>query len=194
MKREIITILVAVFFATTSVAQNIDVRRIEGEIAFGLASGISALEMDDCDWGPRLTGELRYNFKCLPIDVGLQISASNFYRSADEVQNDRLNFKSCNIMAVADYNFRRGRNISFFAGAGLGYSNGGTTEPQWDANGDNWGGYDTGEEANRIGFAPRVGIELWNHLRLTATYTVFERYNNNLSINLGVVFGGGRKK
>ena len=193
MKRQIITILVAVFLATTSVAQNIDVRRIEGEIAFGLASGISALEMDDCDWGPRLTGELRYNIKSLPVDVGLQFSASNFYRSVDGIQNDRLKFNSCSVMAVADYNFRRGEKVSFFAGAGLGYAYGGTTEPQWDA-GHNWGGYATGEEANRLGFAPRVGIELWNHLRLTATYTIFEKYNNNLAISLGVVFGGGRKK
>lgn len=58
----------------------------------------------------------------------------------------------------------------------------------------NWSGYITGDRAARLAFMPRIGVELWNHLRVSLALTAQEKANNQYTINIGAVFGGGRKK
>lgn len=187
--------LVAAFFAFESVAQTTDVRRFEWEVGLGLADGLSSLNLDKCTPGPKLYTELRYNIKALPIDLGIHATSSYFWRSAEQVQNiNRLKTSSVNIMAVADYNFRRGKNLSIFAGVGLGLGILDITAPlSFDNTQMNWSGYITGDRAERLAFMPRIGVELWNHLRVTLALTTQEKANNQYTLNIGVVFGGGRK-
>jgi len=195
MTKRIITMLVAAFLAFESVAQTTDVRRFEWEVGVGLADGLSSLNLDKCTPGPKLYTELRYNIKALPIDVGIHATSSYFWRSAEQVQNaDRLKTTAVNIMAIADYNLRRSKNFSIFAGVGLGLGILDVTAPiSFDNTQMNWNGYITGDRAERLAFMPRVGVELWNHVRVSLALTAQEKANNQYTINIGVVFGGGRK-
>lgn len=194
MVKRITILLATLMCCATSFAQRVDVRRFEGEIGVGLVNGVNSFVLDDCSVGPRIYGELRYNFHTLPIDVGLQASGSFFHREADS-QAERLKSKSFNVMAVADYNFFRGRTISLFAGVGVGL---GVLEMSYPISikesNAHWAGYSTGEGKNKPCFSPRIGVELFNHLRLSVHYVVEERANNHIGFSIGGVIGGGRKR
>ncbi len=195
MTKRIITLLIAALFAFDGMAQKVDVGRFEAEIGLGLADGLKSLNLDNCTPGPKIYGELRYNIKALPIDLGIQASDSYFRRSDDQVKNvNGVKCNAINVMAVADYNLRRGKNLSIFAGVGLGLGILDVTAPiSFDDTQLNWNGYKTGDGTSKFAFMPRVGVELWNHLRLTVAFTTLEKANNQYSINIGVVFGGGRR-
>lgn len=96
------------------------VGRFEGEIGGGLSFGADRLNFDRSNPGAAFYAEARYNVQLLPLDVGVQVGGTIFHRESDHA--GQLKFRSWNVMAVADYNFRRRRNVSFFAGAGVGYA------------------------------------------------------------------------
>ena len=194
MTKRITILFAALGGCATSFAQKIEVRRLEGEIGFGLINDVNSLTLDNCATGPKLYGELRYNFRMLPIDVGLQVSGSYFHRETDN-QAERLKSKSYNIMAVADYNLFHGRKLSVFAGIGVGLGVLDMSYPIDIKNPDaHWTGYSTGDGKNKPCFSPRVGIELFNHLRLTVHYMAEEKANNHFGVSIGGVIGGGRKR
>lgn len=193
-KKISILLLTAIGCIVQTMAQNRDIRSLEGEIGVGLVNGTSALTLDNCIAGPKLYGELRYNFRTLPLDAGVHISGSYFRREA-EGQADRLQSKSYNITAVADYNFRRGKHVSFFAGVGIGCGILEMSAPISIKRPDErWGGYSTGDGKERLCFTPRVGVEFFKHLRVTLFYTAEEAANNHLGLCIGGVIGGGKKR
>ncbi|MBO5044753.1 MAG: hypothetical protein J6C45_06920 [Alistipes sp.] len=194
MTKRITTLLIALMCCGAGFAQKTEVRRLEGEIGIGLVNGVNSLTLDNCATGPKLYGELRYNFRMLPIDVGMQVSGSYFWREA-ESQPERLKSRSYNVMAVADYNLFRGRRVSLFAGVGVGLGVLSMSHPIDIKNPDaHWAGYSTGEGKNKPCFSPRVGVELFNHLRLTVHYMAEEKANNHFGFSIGGVIGGGRKR
>ena len=79
-------------------------------------------------------------------------------------------------MAVSDYNFRRGRGASCFIGLGVGV----TSYYRWDA--------------HKFSIMPRVGVEFFNFLRMTAAYQMGMGSKQNLNVTLGLVIGGYRKR
>lgn len=89
---------------------------------------------------------------------------------------------------------RRRRNVSFFAGAGVGYAFLDNSAPVvFDDTQSNWGGFSTGSRSGSLCFMPRIGVELFHHLRVTFDYKLQERANRHFGLSLGVVFGGGRR-
>ncbi len=194
MIRRITTLFIAVLCCSAAFAQKVEVRHLEGEIGVGGVNGVNSLSLDNCSVGPKLYAELRYNFRALPIDAGIQASGSFFHRD-DDSQAQRLKSKSYNVMAVADYNFRRGKNLSFFAGVGLGLGVLEMSAPiDIKAPNAQWDGYTTGDGKEKLCFSPRIGVELFNHLRLTLFYVGEERANNHFGLSIGGVLGGGRKR
>ena len=156
------------------------VGRFEGEIGGGLS------------FGAAFYAEARYNVQLLPLDVGVQVGGTIFHRESDHA--GQLKFRSWNVMAVADYNFRRRRNVSFFAGAGVGYAFLDNSAPVvFDDTQSNWGGFSTGSRSGSLCFMPRIGVELFHHLRVTFDYKLQERANRHFGLSLGVLFGGGRR-
>ena len=145
MTKRITILFAALVCCATSFAQKVEVRRLEGEIGVGLVNGVNSFALDACNVGPKLYGELRYNFRFLPIDVGLQVSGSYFHREI-ESQAERQKSKSYNVMAVADYNLFRGRKFSVFAGVGGGL---GVLDMSYPINikapDAHWAGYSTGD-------------------------------------------------
>ena len=105
-----------------------------------------------------------------------------------------MDFKTENVLVVTDYNFRRYNKISFFTGIGLGYATLDNSLPiSFDDSKPNWGGFLTGYKKGSFCFMPRIGVELFHHLRMTLDYKLQEKANRHFGFSLGVVFGGGRK-
>ena len=164
------------------------VRPIEVEVGGGMVFGADKLNFDKVETGGMGFGEVRYNFRHLPVDVGVQVAGNVFDRWTKEAGN--LGFTSVNCLVVSDYNFWREKNISLFAGLGLGLAWHENAAPITNISGH---GYEVGGSNKSFCFMPRVGVEIAQHLRLTASYLIEEKANRHFSLTLGVVFGGGRK-
>ncbi|WP_300904538.1 outer membrane beta-barrel protein [uncultured Alistipes sp.] len=168
------------------------VGRLEGEIGVGLSFGADKLNFDKNRLGATFYAEARYNMQRVPLDVGVQVAGTIFHR--ESVDAGELKFKTWNVMAVTDYNFRCHTKISFFAGMGLGYASLDHSAPiVFDDSQPNWGGFSTGTKTGSFCFMPRVGVELFHHLRVTLDYKLQEKANRHFGLSLGVLFGGGRR-
>ena len=166
------------------------VGRVEGEIGGGISFGADKLNFDKNKLGATFYAEARYNVQRLPLDVGLQAGGTIFHR--ESVNAGQLKFRTWNVMAVTDCIFRRQGNISFFAGIGLGYAFLNHSAPiAFDDSQPNWGGFSTGTRTGSFCFMPRIGVELFHHLRVTFDYKLQERANRHFGLTLGVVLGGG---
>lgn len=190
MKR--LLLLFALFGSLTASAQQREVRAIEVELGVGMTFGASELSSAGFDKnriGETGFVEIRYNWKRLPIDVGLHLGGTIFGREIRE-SGEKLNFSSGNFMLTSDYNYRRKSNCSLFAGLGIGYATFGHSA-QTEYAGD--GGYTDNGSSGSFCIMPRVGIELFHRLRLTCAYVVEERANRHFSLSLGIAIGGGHK-
>lgn len=84
------------------------------------------------------------------------------------------------MIPFVDYNFRRGRKVSYFVGSGIGMM-------QIRTDNDN--------TYSSISVVPRIVNELFNHLRLTIDYKLNEYSQYDYSgVSISVVLGGGVKK
>ncbi len=81
------------------------VGRVEGEIGGGISFGADKLNFDKNKLGATFYAEARYNVQRLPLDVGLQAGGTIFHR--ESVNAGQLKFRTWNVMAVTDCNFRR---------------------------------------------------------------------------------------
>lgn len=166
------------------------VGRIEGEIGGGFSFGADKLNFDKNKLGATFYAEARYNMQRVPLDIGVQAGGTIFHR--ESVNAGQLKFRTWNVMAVSDYNFRRCKKISLFAGIGLGYASLDNSAPiTFDDSQSNWGGFSTGTRMGSLCFMPRIGVELFHHLRVTLDYKLQEKANRHFGLSLGVVFGGG---
>lgn len=193
MKR-FVTFLCALLCTMISFAQERDIRAIEVEIGAGMTFGASKLEkagFTKTKIGETGFVELRYNFKQAPVDLGLHIGGAIFGRTVKNT-GDKLNFSSGNFMVTSDYNFRFWNpNYTVFAGVGVGLAKFGNSA-QTEYRGD--GVYVDNGSNSSVCFMPRVGVELWQHLRLTLSYVIEERANSHFNLTVGVAIGGGGKK
>lgn len=193
-KRVFVLVLACLSLGTVRAASPLqtdkEAGRIEGEIGGGVAFGSGKSGFDRNDPGATFHAELRYNLRRLSLDVGVQAGGTIFHRTAHRA--GELKFRSWNILAVSDYNFRRCRKVSLFAGIGLGYAFLDNSAPiRFDDTQTNWGGFSTGTKTGSLCFMPRIGIEYWQRLRLTGAYCLEERANSHFSLTLGIVLGGG---
>ena len=157
-----------------SFAQEVEVRRVEGSISLGASFfEDSFYESTAGEIGLLSSVELRYNFRSVPMDVGV-MSMLDIRGGDCELCNGSWE-GDLSFLAVTDYNFHRGRKVSYFVGAGVGatFYNADTT---------------------KLCIMPRVGMEFFNHLRLTMAYMAGLNAKNTLNLTLGVAIGGGRKK
>lgn len=157
-----------------SFAQEVEVRRVEGSISLGASFfEDSFYESTAGEIGLLSSVELRYNLRNVPMDVGV-MSMMDIRGGDCELCNGSWE-GDLSFLAVTDYNFHRGRKVSYFAGVGVGatFYNADTT---------------------KLCFMPRVGMEFFNHLRLTMAYMAGPNAKNTLNLTLGVAIGGGRKK
>ncbi len=194
MKKTVFAIvaLLCFFRSNAQSSESCRIGLVEGEIGAGVVFGADELNFDDSNAGGMFQAELRYNLRRLPLDVGLQVSGTIFQRTSDNAGT--LKFKTWNVMAVSDYNFKRCKQISFFTGLGVGYAALDNSAPiVFDDSQPNWGGFSAGHKTASICVMPRAGVELWHRLRLTCFYMWEEKANRHFGITFGGVFGGGCK-
>ena len=149
----------------------------------------------------------RYRIGQTPFDVGLLFSINalpreNHFSFDDELldanfqpigriegyKEDEVSFVSSNFMATFDYNKRLGRRCEAFVGAGLGicrYSAGKKCEA---TDMDRYGriNYES-HGGTSLSLMPRVGVLLFNHLRLTAGYKFQEKANRHAFVSISMV-------
>ncbi len=174
--------------ATHTVAQERTVRAVEGEFSWGASLPTNGLGDQVLLDARDFVLEARYNFAKVPVDVGVLLKGAYLMRERENpaetwpgrYEDKKYDVTTWHTMAVADYNFRRDKNVSFFVGLAAGCG----SEDAWN------------EKPVNVKFCamPRCGVELWHHLRVTLSYTFMDKRTNHLSMGLGVVFGGGKKR
>lgn len=92
-------------------------------------------------------------------------------------------------VVYSDYNYRKWKHISLFGGIGLGCAQ--VVNQVEDDEPEYW--YRDTWRENFFVFSPRVGVEFFNHIRLTVNYKALSKYSR-WGVNLGFAFGGGAKK
>lgn len=142
---------------------------------------------------PSFFAELRYNFYDTPFDVGFNYSFGELKREYPFSSGYKHEFDYRNFMVVGDYNFKHSRNLSTFFGLGIGYSRqssyvtGRGDEP---LSGNSLAPVDFG---NTVCVMPRIGVEFFRIIRLTASYKIMGADHSCLELALGISFGGWRK-
>ena len=166
MKRfSLIAILLFCTIAASAQKRERTVTATEIEYGYGIYRSYSPIVL-----------EARYNFKS-PWDVGLRECID--YSSV--AGRSPITFD-----VVGDYNFRRGKSVSFFVGAGVG-----CTDIKNYFYDESTSGM---VPKTMFHFMPRAGAELFNHIRLTAYANIFgdKETQNGVGLSAGVVFGGSR--
>ena len=143
-----------------------NIQHFEFEPFFGISSGIFVL-----GW------EARYNFD-KPWDVGVNV-ASDFHGGR--------------ITAVGDYNFLQRKRATLFCGVGAGWAN--TSILNIDEAIDKYGDACTASLESCFCLYPRIGVEFFEHLRLTAAINTYNFKKAELAITIGAsICGGSRNK
>ncbi|MDD2584713.1 MAG: hypothetical protein PHE99_07215 [Bacteroidales bacterium] len=186
MKKSILVMALVIAGMLQSYGQNRDVKLFELEVAFGITTAGDGnshwiySKSDNRD-GAFFLIEPRINIPNSLFDVSAQLSIGFFEGVKGFREFETSNFTT--IAAYSNYNFKEWKRATLFAGCGLGYGN-----------------YKMHKEfipssyKSSLFFAPRVGIEVLNHLRFTLDYKLMQhKYLSNLNITLGIAFGGGKK-
>lgn len=173
-------------------AQNrIDVKPFEFEVGVGMTMGpnYGALKATP---GVNAYLEARTNLKDTPWDLGFQLGLG-FMNRKDEHNTSYNVSNKFSMLAFTDYNFRYWDKVAPFVGIGLG-----RTELIYNTPGavDDSGKPAVYEQVfSPIVLNPRIGVELFDHLRVTAEYKLhFHNKCNWFALNVGFAFGGGKKK
>lgn len=188
MIQKLLTILL--LFAGGFLGRAQDVQRVEGEVYIGMTLPASKFHDGSLKLGPELGLELRYNIPESKFDCGIMVDVttaiykltllgeSGDYRSVFEQSN-----RSVSYILNGDYNFGQGKKVNPYVGLGIGLS---INEPVTDVLYDYKG----------VNFAvrPRVGVELFRHLRVGLHCIVNRRGYNAAAISIGAVIGGRPKR
>ncbi len=166
-----------------ALAQSQRVQKFEGELRAGFTGPLGGFRSANSLMGATLGWELRYNFTESPWDCGLMVDVSSA-RWEFEPQSGTAQINRTPAMALTGgYNFRQGKKVNPFVGAGIGVAFCDVLDFEYDA----WPG-------TSLYFAPRVGVELFHHLRLTSQLNISKKGYHNLAVTLGLVIGGRPKK
>ena len=198
LKFVVLTLFAVLFVGVDSASAQ--VRKWELELGAGL---VAPNKMENSStkvgWGAMV--ELRKNLNTLPFDFGFRVDGNFFDRKIESI-SDLTQFKSYNALLLADLNILRQKKVQIFLGCGVGYGwlassiNGiADSEDIFDTLGnvkDAW------QSRSALMAMPRVGVELWHHLRATVYYkapadkTLFKE-QGHFGVSVGVVIGGGLK-
>lgn len=167
---------VLLFFITNPLLGQ-EVTKFEVEVAIGPNFGKKNVKGSSIREGVNIILEARCNYTP-NIDFGLQFLVGAYDLLYKE-RGREVTYRNMILQPVVDYNFRIGKKVSPFVGGGLGMA-----VIDVDA------GYD---QFNSICFTPRLGAELFKHLRLTLDYRLLKWNLSFWNCSVGFVLGGGNK-
>ncbi len=179
MTKFYILILIIILDASFCWSQNI--QKFEFEAGLGFTSPLGKYHDGKKMAGPDFSAEMRYNISSTKWDCGVLINVTTTVYRYDDMQSDWYwdqSNRSINIFGVGDYNFKQGEKVNPYVGIGLGlclfdsinevlYDNSGAT----------------------IAFRPRIGIELFRHLRLGTFLSISRVGFNNWGLSIAAVIG-----
>lgn len=189
MRKLILFVLfaVAVSVAAFSQGNHKIVQRMEGEARAGFTTPLGSFHTGKPRISMSIGLEGRYNFKGTPWDCGLMLDLSAACRGYEHLYNDGYdrwqNNRTLALALTGDYNFRQGTKLNPFVGTAIGVAYN-------DVVGDR---YFPSKGISMI-FSPRIGVEIFYHLRIAAQFNICRKGYNNLSLTLGLVIGGRPKK
>lgn len=180
MKAKIFAVILGILLLNSmnvSAQEYLPVKSFEFEMKVG-----TTYPIDDFVGSKRLGVQLglegRWNIKKSPFDIGAEAYMGNAIRHYLE---EKMSLRYFSFSAFGDYNYHRGYKVSPFIGMGVGLASCNNIK----------GSY--GEEGTSLLFTPRVGMELFNHLRLTFDARIGRKGYNTVGLSIGYVFGGGLK-
>lgn len=191
MKKYLLLFVFACCFSNLSFGKsnNTDVKGFEFEVGAGLAAG-SRAGFQSMVPGPQFLLEARTNLKDTPWDLGFQLAFGGIFHKDSSRSYATVNRFS--MVAFTDYNFRYWDKVCPFAGIGLGRTTISSEFPSATESDSAVSVIPSTHPAYILN--PRIGVEFFNHLRLTAEYKwTFDRRSSYFALNLGFAFGGGRK-
>ena len=156
----------------------------EGEANFGAAFPADKYHVARGKGGLTMGLSMRYNIPETRFDCGITADFTGVIR--DFERNPHTYQQTNRILSLAltgAYNFRQGKKVNPFAGIGIGVG-------FYDTVGDRI--YDV--SGTGAVFIPKVGVELWSHLRVFASAHIIRKGFNSIDIGLAVVIGGRKKK
>ncbi len=160
------------------------VQIFEGEANFGAALPADKYHVVRGKGGLTMGLSMRYNIPETRFDCGITADFTGVIR--DFERNPHTYQQTNRILSLAltgAYNFRQGKKVNPFAGIGIGVG-------FYDTVGDRI--YDV--SGTGAVFIPKVGVELWSHLRVFASAHIIRKGFNSIDIGLAVVIGGRKKK
>ena len=188
MKR-ILTVFLSLVVGISIHAQE-KIKPVEGELFFGATFPLSAFQDGNKGVGPLIGGEIRYNFKESPFDIGISLGMTTAMYdftlqdySTKETKEYSQSNRTAYIALSSNYNFKQGEKINPYAGIGIGLASN-------DVLGDVL--YENNEGGSTV-IIPRIGIEFVRHFRITLSSTISKKGYHNKSLGIGFVFGGGKK-
>ncbi|MDR2911867.1 MAG: hypothetical protein LBV38_00990 [Alistipes sp.] len=119
---------------------------------------------------PFLYIEGRWQLENQPIDVGFRFGYSPVQRN----DGGKYYYKALPLMAVADWQFGRGKKVNPYVGLGAGVS----------MNSVGYNGYASPDFA----VLPRVGVRFFRFMNLSASYLLTRKEYSRLYANLGFYF------
>lgn len=159
------------------------VQNFEGEIRLGISSPLKNLADEENCAGIDAGVEVRYNLPKAPVAIGVMADLYNPRRTSDKWGGASESYGGFMAGVTGEYNFRRGKNINPVACIGLGIAN--------FNDGEFWG---TDGTSNRAFFRPKIGVELWHHLRIGFSITISDPKSSGWSMSVGAVIGGRPRK
>ena len=175
--------LSVLFCCTLCFAQRTTRRTVEVEVGLGVLQSFDNVIFDQTLPGAVPYAEIKYVFKTIPLDLGLNASVQIFERRSSV---DRMNYISKNIMAVADYSFYETSSTRAYVGIGAGM--GFFDYDQWVYRVSPSSFSSTDSKYAPLCVMPRVGICFFKHLNLSIGYLFEDKANRNLNFRVGFVF------
>lgn len=155
----------------------VEVKSFEFEIKAGTTYPLEK-QVGNKKLGPDIGLEARWNLNNIPLDLGVEMNIST---AVSGLHGDDNSNRMFSLAAVMDYNFYRGQKASPFVGVGIGKANCDVTTGWYD------------REGTRFMLMPRVGLELFHHVRFTFDTRIAMKKYNTVGFTVGYVFGGGLK-
>ncbi|MEG0807612.1 MAG: hypothetical protein RR410_04595 [Alistipes sp.] len=183
---------VFVLLVISAYTQNYNsVRRMEYEVGIGVNKAHKINEAV-AKAGLQLYLETRMNIIDTPFDIGVQALFGSFDRKPDYALYEHTIRYRGTLVFLTDYNLRKWKRVQPFVGLGLGMSFVDDTHSRYEP--DMSRRMEQTSYDRSFVFNPRIGVELFSHVRVTAEYKWMKKDYSYFGFNLGFVFGGGLRR
>ena len=162
------------------------VSKFEFEMWGGLGVPLGGYHRGDSKTGASVGMSLRYNFSEIPVDCGVYVALNSARRDFKRYSGDGdyyQNNRTGSFGIEGNYNFGQGLKVNPFAGLCLGV---GVNDVVGDRH--------VLSSGTTMSIMPRLGVELFHHLRVGAYCQLTRRGYNNAGLMIGIVVGGRPRK